>query len=35
MYAEDESMTPSGTPLGDDHSDATSISYSQKKRPNP
>ena len=30
MYADDESMTPSGTPLGDDISDATSMSYQRK-----
>jgi len=30
MYAEDESMTPSGTPFGEDVSDATSMSYNKK-----
>ena len=30
MMAEDESMTPSGTPIGDQTSDNTSMSYNQK-----
>lgn len=30
IYADDESMTPSGTPFGDDISDATSISYQRR-----